>query len=274
LEKGDVFYLKTESVIKQTTKTLGKELKQDTEQTTVLSFRVKEVKEDKSLVVEEKVESLKSKSSGPADPAEAKVLEQMQGAKFDITFGPRMEILAFEGYDELLKKLSGDNAGVRDLIRDILPEEAMKKSAREALTVFLPDKAVNPGEKWTYKGPPEPLGPLGSLKQEINYVYDGNAQVNGKEVAKISFTSAVTYVPPKGSAAKSAPFQIKQGNLSAENAKGLLYFDANAGRLVLSESRMTLRGALTVQVSGTDLLTDMQQEVSTKTQLFNEKPMP
>jgi hypothetical protein len=269
LDKDDVFYVQTDSAFKQTMKVVGKEVQQDGEQTSLLSFRVLEVKPDNSRVLEQKVEWLKIKGEG----TDGKLLEQLQGATFRITLDPKMEIVAFEGYEDLLKKLAGDNADVRDTVRALLPEEAMKKSAREALTAFLPGKAVNPGNPWERKGVLEPLGLLGSLKKDYAYVYEGRAQVNKKDVEKITFTATASHVLPKAGTAKQAPFQVTDGKLDVADAKGTIYFDAAAGRLVQAESQMNLKGFLTLLVSGTSIRTDIKQQVTTRIQVLAEKPV-
>jgi len=269
-QEKDTFRLESVSTFKQTLKALGKDIKQDLEQTTIMRFTVVEKTKDK-VVLEQKLESLAIKNlAAPADKPDAKLIQQMQGATFTITLTPKMDkITEFKGYDDLIKRIAGEDRDVQKTVKAILTEDVVKKSALEALA-FLPDEAVAAGGKWERKMT-EPLGPLGSLSRTTSYVYEGNAKVKDKTVEKITFTAVVSYNAP-ATKEGDAPLQVKEGKLEVPSYKGTLYFDAAAGRLVQFETKMILKGALTLSVSGTNIPTDVQQEVSTRTELLPEDP--
>src|SRR5215471_9971609 len=61
-KKGDEFWLESSSSFKQTLKTLGKEVKQELEQTTVLGYKVQEVSSDK-IVLDQKIVAMSVKNA-------------------------------------------------------------------------------------------------------------------------------------------------------------------------------------------------------------------
>jgi hypothetical protein len=268
--EGDKFYQETTTVLNQTLKVMDQQIKQDMENTTVASFSVLKKNADGSLVVEQKIESIKSKNTGGVAPV-GNIFRQMEGTTFRITFSPKMEITKFEGYNELIKKIGGDDAAVGKLIRSMMSEETLKHSVEEAFR-FLPDGPVSKGATWQRKQA-VPLGPLGNLNATNTYTYDGPATLDGKTLEKISFAPSITYQAPKGDVA-GLPFQITAGNMKAEDAKGTMYFDAAAGRLVQSETKMRLKGSLTVSASGQKMTMDLDQEQTSKIRITTTNPVP
>src|SRR5262249_13146087 len=143
-KKDDVIRLEVVSNFKQSMKWMDnkvpKEAKQDIEYTQVLAFKVLETKEDGSVVLEEKLESIKFKNQGGTVMPDDKI----QGATLKITLGPKRTVDKVEGLDELIAKLAGDDTKVRDTLKRTLTQESLKKTAQEVFA-FLPDKAE---KKW------------------------------------------------------------------------------------------------------------------------------
>ena len=75
-----------------------------------------------------------------------------------------------------------------------------------------------------------PLGPLGNLSIKSDYKDDGTEKVGDKSVAKITFTSTVTYTAPTAQQTAGASTQVVKGDLKSEGAKGTILFDAAAAR--------------------------------------------
>lgn len=265
LQENEPIYLETTSNFKRTIKAFNKETKDDIDQTIVLSYTLKE-KKDKELVLEQKLVSLKVK--GAADKETAKAIELVQGAVFTLTVKPNMEIVKLEGYDKLVEKIANNDAELAKVVKAILTEETMKKSAHEALA-FLPAEAVKPGDRWD-RQIKESLGLLGNLVRNSSYTYDSSAKVEDRAVEKILVTATATYTLPAGN--EDAPFRVTQGKIDVPSIKGTLYFDAAAGRLVMSEMKMSLKGALTVTVGGNAIPHEVQQDVTTRTTLLKEAP--
>jgi hypothetical protein len=239
----------------------------------VLGFKVNKKEADGTSVLKQTIEGLMHKNN-PKDAASAPVPDdKIQGAVFTITLNPKLEIVKFEGYPEVIAKLTAGatkESGVETLLRTIVTEEAMKRSAREALAMFLPDKPVKTGDTWEKKVE-TPLGPLGSMTVTNHYKYDGKGKLDDKEYEKISFVSDVKYQPSK--AEGSAPFQILKGDLKAQDARGTVYFDTTAGRLVQQDSEMNLKGNLTLSVAGQNLDAEVDQTQKTKVSLSPTNPI-
>jgi Family of unknown function (DUF6263) len=275
LKEGDKLFVETVSGFKQSMKTLGKEFRQDRETTVLYSVTVKSVDANKNAVLEEKVESVAVKNTGsPAgEPAaEDKFNQQLKDATFTVTVTPQGEVTKFEGYEELLKKIAGDDVNAKKIVQAVLTEEGLKRAATDAFGV-LPAGPVKTGDKWGQDKKAEaPLGPLGSFTLTRTYTYDGKENYDGKSVDKISFTGTATYTPPKTGEASPLPFQVTKGDLKADDMKGTLYFDPAAGRVVASETSLRLKGNVSITVSGTPIDTEMQQDQTVKTRVLDKLP--
>src|SRR5262249_24469090 len=188
-------------------------------------------------------------AAGAPGGTDDKFNQQLVGATFKVTVNPKGEVTKFEGYDDLMKKLVGDDANGRKVFQAIMPEEAFKRSAAEAFA-FLPDQPVKTGAQWERKLETS-LGPLGSFSTKRQYTYEGQEQADNKTLEKITFTASTAYTPRKPGDT-TFPFQVSKGDLKVEDLKGVIYFDAAAGRLVRSESSMKVRGNVTIVISGTN----------------------
>ncbi len=274
LKEGDKFYLETVSTFKQVMRTLGRELKQDLEQTTVFGVTVTKKDADGSFVLEQKIEALMIKNAaGTAGGTDDKFNQQLIGAVFKVTVSPKGEVTKFEGYDDLVKKVVGDDAAARKVFQAIMPEEYSKRSAAEAFA-FLPDKPVKTADNWERKLETS-LGPLGSFSSKRTYTYEGRETAEGKDLEKITFTAATTYnppTPPKSGEPPAFAFQVDKGDLKVEDYKGTVWFDAAAGRLARSEWSMRVRGTVVITVSGTKIDTEAQQDQTVKIRLLDKNP--
>ncbi len=264
LAKGDEFYLRTVCTTKQTLKSVGREVKQDAEQTIVLGFKVKD-KTAEGVVLEETIEGLSLKSGGAVPVAD----DRLPGTTFTVTLSPKGEVLKFEGYDKFLDRLAGDDAAVRKTLQNLIAEDTLKRSVREALA-FLPDRAVKEGETWE-RVLDAPFGALGSLRLNTAYKLEGKEDVGGKKVEKIGFTTTVEFKP--GKADPAVPFHVVNGELKADEGRGTIHFDAAAGRLIQSKSRVVLHGRMIFAASGTNVETEVQQEQTTDVTLLKENPV-
>jgi hypothetical protein len=275
LKEGDKFFLETVTSFKQTLKTLGKELKQDRQDNVVYGVSVLKKNDDKTAQLEEKIESVAVRNTGgPAGTpaAEDKFNQQLKDATFRVTLTPRGEVTKFEGYEDLVKKIAGDDTNARKVVQAVLSEDGFRRSAAESFGL-LPAGPAKPGDKWGEDRKVEaPYGPLGSFTVTKTYTYEGKDTINGKSVDKITFTGTAVYTPPKTADAGAMPFQVVKGELKADDIKGTMYFDADAGRLVGSEAAMRIKGSLTITVSGTNLDTEMQEDVAVKTRLLDKLP--
>jgi hypothetical protein len=274
LKEGDSFFLQTDSkfvqILELVGKEAGKEIKQEIQQTTLLQFKV-EKKDEKTgvLTVRETIEGLMVKGGTGASIAD----EKIQGAAFTFTLSPpKMAVDNFQGYAEFIKKASGDDPEIAKTMKAILSEDLLKVSAKEAFS-FLPEKPVKEGDTWgADRSIKVPIGPLGTMDVVNTYKYEGKDKVGGKEFDKISFTTAVTYAPPKEDS--GLKFKVTKGELKTEGAKGKIFFDREAGRLVQYETELKTTGQFTISINNVPLETKItKQEQNIKATVSAENPI-
>jgi hypothetical protein len=276
-KSGDKFYLETVNSFKQSMKTLGREVRQDLDLTFLFSVTVDKVNpDDKSAVLVQKVESIEAKNTGSPTggiPAEDKFNQKVKGATFRVTVTPRGEVTKFEGYDDLVKQLAGDDPATRKTVQAVLSEDYLRHAAAD---VFGPlPGPVEPNATWGADKKVEvPLGPLGTFTTSRTYTFDGKATVDGKSVAKITFKGTASYSPPKSGEGGPFPFQVTKGDLKIDELHGTILFDDAAGRLVQSDATMHVKGTLTAVVSGNTLESELQQDRTIKTRLLDKPPTP
>jgi hypothetical protein len=269
--KDDSFRYENVSTVKQSMKLLdkdgkpeGKEIVQDITYTMVMSYKVLDVSADGTAVLESKVESMKFKNT---IEAANKVLAdpKLEGATFKITLNPKREVTALDGYEAFLKRMAGDDANVHKALQSIVTKESLMRSAREVFG-FLPEKSE---KTWT-RDVLSPLGPLGDLNIKYSYKMEAPETVNGKPLEKITFDSTVLYSPPnaQNAAIQQSAFRVAKGDLKrTDQKKGTILFDAQVGRLASMDSDITLKGNMSLLVSGTKLDAEIEQNMKTKVTL-------
>jgi hypothetical protein len=263
--KGDAFRLQTVSTINQKMKLLdqagkpeGKEVRQDIEYTVIMSYKVLDKTQDGNVVLETQVESMKfKKANGPLVPD-----EKVQGATFTISLNAKREVTDLKGYEEFIKKLASEDPTAAKTLPMIITKQALMQSAKEAFG-FLPDK---PAKTWT-RDIESPLGPLGNLTIKNAYKDEGSDTYDNKPVQKISVESTVTYKAPTEAQSTGSPFRVVQGDLKSSEGKGTLRFDAAAGRLVVWEQKLKLKGKMSLLISGTKIDAEIDQDQTVKTTL-------
>jgi len=263
-KKGETYYVENKTDLKQTIDVMGMSVKQDMTNTTLASFAVKDVSES-NVVLEQKILDVKVKSSGGLGGGADKMTEKMKGAVFTITMSPNGKISKFEGYEDLIKRIAAENEEAGKLVKLMLTEETMKKGAEEAFG-FLPNKAVDKGEKWK-SSLTVPMGPIGTFKAENSYTYQGKS-ADGDEIA---VAASMTYMPPKGDGG-DLPFKVVKGDLKSEGAKGTIIFDREKGRMVRYTMNMVLKGSLTMEVQGNQIQMDMVQDQKSTIRVLDKPP--
>jgi len=270
-KKGDKFYQETAAAMKQTITISGQVQNQDLEQVTISSFSVEQAPPDGNLILEQKVESVRISGSAPLGAAQ-KAMDALQGTTFKITLGDKYQVTVFDGYEDFLKKVGGDDPLVGKMVRTTMSQDTLKKAIEESFT-FLGSDPRKPGSEWK-RDSTLSLGPLGTIISSHTYTYEGNENRNNRPMAKIGVTANLTYQAPKGEAASGLNFQITKGELKTQSAKGTIWFDNSAGRLAESEMRMHLKGTLTVSANGQDFPMDLNQEQVVRVRLTDQPPLP
>jgi hypothetical protein len=267
-QKDDVFFVEEATTSRQTLTFTNSESRQELDYTRVSRFTVKQKNPDDSLVLEQKIETVKINRTGGATAANPKLLQQMEGATFRITCDAQLHVTRFEGYQELVKKMAGDDPELAKMVRLLVREDGLKAPV-EMLLTCVPGKAVAPGATWESKIT-MPFGPLGSLATVNTFTFEGPDKKDPK-LARAAVATAVTYTLPEGESGLA--FQIKAGSLKATKASGSLVFNTTAGRLVSYESTRVLKGSLTVASMGRTQEMGIEQTQNSTWRVLEKNPL-
>lgn len=247
-KQGDTFQTETKSHLVQTVKVNGQDFKQDIIHTTVVKYTISAVEADGSILLEQQIESMKATNpDGSPSAGNNAVLNQLQGAIIKAKLTPQFVVKELEGYEELIKRLAGDDPSVRRVVQALLSEEQLKQGIQHSLG-FVPQKDVNTGATWKQQLKLN-LGPLGSINTELDFKAVGNSKFEEKDLVKIDYQPSVKYTPPTGDAV-NPELAISQGTVDLKEGNGVAYFDTKEGRLYASTLKLHLTGELTAQLGG------------------------
>jgi hypothetical protein len=268
---GETFQQEMRSRVTQTVKIGDHELAQDLIHTTVVKYTVKEVGAGGVVTLEQKIES--SKATTPeGNPAAGKsaLLNQLAGMTLVARLGPAYQVEQLEGYDELLKRLAGDDPSVRRVVQALLSEEQLKNAIGQSFA-FVPGKNVKPGDGWQ-RELSLTLGPLGRVLVKHSFTFAGLEDHSGRKLAKVTYRPEIIYSPP-GPEAANPQMSVVRGTVGLKAGEGVLFFDPAAGRLWRSELKMQLQGELTVKLNGkeTPLTFEQTQTVDVRLQEPGER---
>jgi len=241
-KKGDKFYIEAVTDTKQTV-TIADTTKSNTSEstfTTVSRFEVKDAA-DGSYTLEQTIEGVQVKSNKTDDPTVAiasRFANLLKGATFKFTINSSGKITSgLDGYDDLIKKLSGGSEKAEKSNRALMPEDAFKDELN-AIFGFLPDKSVDTGATWTRK---ESMAlPWGKLSGEATYTYKGK----DKDDSKIEVSRKLTYALPEGEGAGGV--KVTKGEIKVDDANATILADLAAGRLVSDKQTMHVSGKVTM----------------------------
>lgn len=270
LSKDQKFFVDSKVTISNNVEALGKQATEKTERSTLIQVTVLE-KNDQGLVLEEQFESiaLAVRDEVPAN----RFSTLLKDAKVKVSLDPRMKITRIEGLDDLLKKLAGEDAEARKTVQSLFSEEMLRRTVEE-LVQFLPDGPVKPGATWNRESL-EKIDPLGQSKRNVTYQFEGQDKIEGtgENLEKITFNGTVSFTADKQPSG-SLPFQVLKADLKGDDLRGKIYFDAARGRLVSLESRLTLKGPLTIKVGEITVDAKSNQEITILTKVSDQRPLP
>jgi hypothetical protein len=253
--QGEKFVQETRTTLKQTIRSVGMEQKQDMDQVLTSTYEVLDVTAE-AIKIRLTLDDVKANVTGAGSNL-TNIIQQLRGLALILTLDAKHNVTQVEGYEDLMKRVAGENEATKRMVKDILSEDALKKSLKEALA-FGPADPVGPGEKWTREASIS-LGPLGTLLTTNHYTFEGTTMLEDKPVAKVLIDQTVKYEPPKGDGS-GLPFQIVKSDLKAENAKGTLWFAIEQGKPVRLEQRMRYRGTMTISANGMNVDMEIDQD--------------
>jgi Family of unknown function (DUF6263) len=236
---GDKFYIENVTKTQQKITVGDKTTESDSTFTTVSRFEVKKA-DAGSYTLEQTIEGVQVKSSkadDPTTPIASRFANLLKGATFKFTINAAGKVTSgLEGYDDLIKKLSGNNESAEKENRSRLPEDVFKEDLN-TIFGFLPEKPVQKDDTWVRKE--SMILRWGKLTGEASYKYKGPSKDGEQIDVSRKWTYALTGEGDAG-------VKVTKGELKAdEPSAAVIIADLAAGRLVSSTQTTHLSGKFT-----------------------------
>lgn len=274
LEKDKIFYQTMETKTDQTMKIMGNDVQQKQNQKFYFSWKPIKIDGSKATIEQEiigvamdieiggsKISYDSTKDTTANNPL-GDFFKALVGSKFTVDIDlSTLKVGDVGGRAEFIKKLTAANPQMKQLLEQILSQDALKEMAEPTFAV-IPTKPEAKGGKWQRKSTLS-MGPIGTYNNTYNFELLG---VEG-DVARIKVETVLEYKEPGDAAgAGGLPFKIKSAKLTSSNPSGLVVFNRKTGRLDRSESKLTLKGDLSIEIGGqTTTVTLSQTQESTIT---------
>jgi hypothetical protein len=244
---------------------LGMEVDQVTggEQTLTVTVVNGKRADDGSLIVKAKIDAIKAAvmmpngvelgfdSSDPdADPPGTQfdvildVFKAMLKSTWTTTLNQDNRVVAITGRDAAFSELPTD---LLNSLKAQLDPEYLKTVANDELNK-LPSTPVKTGDSWERTN----LVRFEAGQRftfTTTYKYEGSIEKDGKKLEKIVFkVTGVEYDTDADS-----PLQVLESGLEVAMSKGLILFDVEVGQIVSQQSKIQLKGPLTLELNGTEI---------------------
>jgi len=263
LNKGDTFYVE-EATTMRLTMVIGAEKENVNQRMSIVSkMTVMQRFADGSLVVEQEIVGAKQAEGGQPPVS----IDAMNGVKFQMTFDRAMKLTRFDGYEDLVKKITGDNAEAAAEFRKNMPAQEAAARASEPFNLFVRD-ANDPIGPWTRKRDLT-VGPLGKADMTLTFRDAESIHETGRELSRATFTGEVDH---RFAVAQGGGFQVTGGKLMFPNTSGTVLFDRAAGRLDRLELSVQMKGDLTFSIGGVEMTGAVDATVGQTIRLHNTRP--
>ena len=279
-EKGHTFYAEVTTRTEQTMSIMGTDTKQTQLQTFVFSWTPEKEDGDR-WILKQRVEAVKMKidiagntiefdSTKPkgAKSAFGDFFAALVGSEFRVTLDRTYKVHKVEGHEELVKKLSADNAEMRTLLQAILTEDALKEMVNP-MPISAPKGGIEKGDYWLREKTTD-MGSVGRWTMRWLYTHAGK---EGRYIKLKLDAVKVEFAPPKEDAGGALPFKITGTEFKTKNTSGVLLFDPDKGRLHSVEMGMDLEGDLTIDVGGQASAVHLIQSQKTTWKVSDSNPL-
>jgi len=280
----DKLLYRAEATVEQLQTVTGKEYKNVFKTTALVEHRLDRLDKSKNFVLDREIKHLQVevrlaqlgdyKFDSKADDNErgstlgatlTPIYELLSGSVLKVTLTPQGEVFRVKGYKELLEPVLKDKPLAQQFVKGGSNEGQRLDLMMQFL--MLSKKPVKPGDTWQTELNLE-LARFGSAKGKRTYKFEGLEIVNGRPLAKMTFTTDLTF-----SLDYSTGGMKLTGDTHTENSKGTAYFDLKNGRLVSQTEEYTTVGDLTVTADEREIAIKTKSTQTTKVNLV-EKPGP
>jgi hypothetical protein len=240
----------------------GNDVNNNLKQVIDMSWTVREVKDDGSAVLDQKIDRMRMtiEAGGQKIELDSAAKDEPQGQAamlvpmlkaftskaFKVTMSPRGEIADVEVPEEMLEALK--NTPGAAAMGDMATPEGFKKMVSQA-SFAMPEK-LEPGDEWTQKMEMQLPG-IGKQIAETTYKYEGAKEIDGKEYEVFAPTLTIRY---EGGATAV--------NVGDQKSNGQILFDREAGRLASSELKQDM--TLTLSAGGQSIEQKLDQTIEMK----------
>lgn len=193
--------------------------------------------------------------------------KQLVDTEFRLTLDAKtLEVLHIDGREKFVNTMAAAKPQLMPLLDKILSEESLKDMADASFSRLM--GPARPGDSWI-KHQQIDLGPLGVSRHNLQYTYEGRQ----KRLDKIRIQITSNYLPPADRKNMlGLPFRIRKAALHGEGG-GVLYFDRAKGFLTRSEMSAKLKGALAIEIGGSETNVEFSQTQETVVETMDKNPL-
>ncbi len=261
----------------------GMEVLTENDQVVVNSRTAGKRRDDASLPVEEKIESLHLELSLPGgnnltfdssnpdakieNPALAflgEALKLSAETTYTLVLDEQNKVKAVEGTEKLLEKGEKLSPQAKDLIHGMMQSDKFKMKFEQELR-SLPDVLARPGESWERTEVLD-IGSGQTLTFKKRYEYLGTEKKGDQTLDKIS--SKATEVELKMDPAANSPLKVVKADLKVASSDGTILFDREAGHVVSARGKIQIKSdMMTFSLNDTELPGTLDLTMETNTEL-------
>lgn len=211
-------------------------MKTGTNQTTEMIWNVVEVKEDGSAVIDQSMNRIQMKVTGPGGGFDfdsnsdealegpiasvvAPLLNTLAGATFRVTMSPRGDITGVQVPEEVTAAMAKSPSAAQ--MGEMFTKDGFKQLVQQSSVVF-PEDPLTPGVEWTRSVAMDNPATGGKQTIKSKYRYDGKEEVEGKSLEKFTITVELNFGDGPGGA---------KITIEKQNSQGTIYFDRAAGQM-------------------------------------------
>jgi serine/threonine protein kinase len=166
------------------------------------------------------------KSSAPRTNSLTDIYGKVVGSKIRYFLNASNEVERMEGVDELEKRLSSGTSTNASALSRIQFSEGYLKQMMSGLRLYLPPKAVQPGDTWPFQMEIA-MGPLGTVSLDYTVTFQNWEQHWKRNCARLEFQSTVKTKPDPNSNPAGMSVSSFEGTSS-----GVAWFDPELGMVI------------------------------------------
>lgn len=263
LKPGDQFFQELRVVQKPSYNIQGIPFNTVLEYVVISSFNVEKAGAN-GYEIQQKVEGAQLvQADALTQPLLTPAVNKLPGTTFNIHLDDKMEVKKFEAAGLPAAVMAQGAIGLQ--VASLLDQDGWKEMART--TFFQPNRPLKVGEKWS-----QPMthtwGALGSWSGRIHYAYGGGKGA----LHQFAFGLDIGYQPPKGKGG-AGMLAINSAAFKAQQAGGVILFDADKGKVVEARERFLVRGRLALQLLGMNTPVDLEEDQNFHLRISDINPL-